>query len=269
MVYARLLPPPDFLSCVYDKVIRYEDCVEGSENAESYARRMRYLATLLVLAKQERHLKALDFGCGLGVTLRVLSAVVRDTVGFDPSPARRGALAASGCTVVSNENELRKHGPFDILICDNVLEHIAQPHDALDLLASLSRPTTCLYVSVPAYEKPMIREQLRTLTGGGAVSMTLNPWEHLNYFTLKHLDDLLSSHGFLPYNASALPAQVNVGLRPEKDFARRLKNCLATTLRLATYSLTGRVRDNVNDRFYRFEGAHSQHLATSPSMAIL
>jgi rubredoxin len=61
-IYARLLPSLGFLSSVYEEVIDNEKCREGSENRDSYARRLSYLSMMLQLARRKDGLKALDYG---------------------------------------------------------------------------------------------------------------------------------------------------------------------------------------------------------------
>src|SRR5688572_5530837 len=87
-VYSRFLPDAEFLETVYDKVINFQNCRQYSENGSSYSRRMRYLANLVDLVEGDSPLTALDFGSGLGVTLRLLDAISVKAVGYDPSPVR-------------------------------------------------------------------------------------------------------------------------------------------------------------------------------------
>src|SRR5688572_27343127 len=49
-VFAGQVPDQTFLETLYDRVIQRDQCVEGSENSPSYARRLRYVATLIDLA---------------------------------------------------------------------------------------------------------------------------------------------------------------------------------------------------------------------------
>jgi SAM-dependent methyltransferase len=253
-VYARLLPSASFLSHVYEDVIRFEECRKGSENRESYARRMSYVGILLQLAPKEEFLKALDFGCGLGVSSRLLELAGVEVVGFDPSPVRQESLKRTGTTVVTSERELRSKGAFDILICDNVLEHVAEPFETMEMLASLSRPGTALFMSVPSYEGSFIHSQQKALETGSSLDMTLNPWEHLNYFDLNHLDSMSRRAGFEPIEGNESPDNVDIGLRPEAQRLRRVKNAIASAIRMLRYAISGRSARRADHTFYRFIG---------------
>jgi hypothetical protein len=185
----------------------------------------------------------------------LLQRVTELAIGYDPSPGRRELAAEPGCLVVHDEQALRAYGPFDLLVCDNVLEHVPDPSQTVRQLAHLSAEGATLFVSVPSYEEPFIQAQLRAVGGGGGVDMTLNPWEHLNYFSLKHLDRLMLAHGFSPIRGDELPGKVDIGLRPDSQISRRLKNGLASALRLWRYVVHGASVRNANEVFYKYTGA--------------
>lgn len=251
-VYARLLPATEFLSCVYDKVISRKGCLVGSENHLSYARRMRYIAVLLEMVSQKSALKALDFGCGLGISLKLLSAAGIEAIGFDPSNVRTTYAENAGYIMVTDETYLKRYAPYDIIICDNVLEHVPEPSQTVASLASLCYDRSLLYISVPNYEEKYILKQLSSLEQGLPLDMTLNPWEHLNYFDTKSLDCLMENSGFTRIPAAVLPGPLDIGLRPETGRAARLKNSLASLGRLIRYVVTGEGSVSVCNAFYRF-----------------
>ncbi len=254
-VYARLLPSQDFLKLVYERVISFSECHAGSENAPGYARRMRYVATLLDLCASKEDLHALDFGCGLGVTLRLLHSVNATVIGYDPSPVRTDSIRAPGVTVLRTLDEIeRLQEKFDMVICDNVLEHVPEPLQTIKLIAALCKPGGVLFVSVPAYEDAFIKRQLEAIGKGEMIDMTLNPWEHLNYFNLLTLDRILLNAGFEAVKASKLSENVNIGLRPETTRLNRLKNSLASTVRMIRYIALGDTHRSVEHSFYRYAG---------------
>lgn len=253
-LYAGLEPSRDFLSDLYEKVIMHELNREANENAGSFSARMRYVADLLDLAPKRKRLKALDFGCGVGATLRLLSDAGVKAIGFDNSDIRIGYVQNMGMQVVGDPTVLKELGPFDIIVCDNVLEHLPDPVEAVRLFASVSVPGASVYVSVPNADDAFIVAQQRAVAIGCSVDMSLNPWEHLNYFDLYHLDRLLEIGGFRPIRSLSLPGSVDIGLRPETGFVRRLTNALMSTGRLARYAATGNGVRNPNRAFYRYVG---------------
>lgn len=252
-LYAEQEPNIAFLSQVYDEVIRHDANRSANQSLSSYARRMRYVADLLELAPVlERH-KALDYGCGLGTTLRLLDASGVRSVGFDTSEIRTRDLLNSDIRVVTVD-ELRKEAPFDVIVCDNVLEHLPNPLEVMQFLESLSLPGTVLYASVPNYDHRFVETQRRAADAGEPLDMSLNPWEHLNYFDLDQLDAILGRAGFFPVPDLNLPGPVEIGLRRDAGLLQRSKNVCATSLRLARYALTGQSLRTPNRAFYRYSG---------------
>jgi hypothetical protein len=247
--FAGLLPDPAFLDRVYETVIRKDDCIRGAENAEGHARRLRYAATLLRLAPADA--KALDFGSGIGVTVRILVACGVDAIGFDPSATRTAQAGLAATHVTGDWDEVERHRPFGMLVLDNVLEHLPEPVATIRRLAGLAAPGAIAFVSVPSYEPAMLARQLHNFENGAPVDMTLNPWEHLNYFSLATLDRLMGEGGFIRLHASELPEPPEVGLRPERDRGARARNTAATLRRLLRWTMDGRGVESVEHAFYR------------------
>jgi 2-polyprenyl-3-methyl-5-hydroxy-6-metoxy-1,4-benzoquinol methylase len=251
-VYARMLPNADFLRAVYDNVISFPDCRGFSENDSSYVRRMNYLASMSMINCLEPPLKALDFGSGLGVTLRLLAAMSIEAVGYDPSPVRTEAVRRNDSVILDSLKDVTLRGPYDLIVCDNVLEHVPEPKQTLRFLSSVCKSGSILFLSVPSYEELDIRRQIAAIDEGAPIDLTLNPWEHLNYFTLEHLDRMLGDQGFVPLNSSELPGHVNIGLRPEKSRNNRVKNSLASAFRLLRYAATGKALRSCESVYYRY-----------------
>ena len=137
---------------------------------------MRYVAELIELAPPGDPLRALDYGSGLGVTLRMLAACGVDATGFDPSAVRTDYVRDRELTFVHDAGALS--GPFGIVVLDNVLEHVPDPIVTMTMLRDIDVfAGTIAYVSVPPYEEAFMREQVERHRRGDAVDMTLNP-EH-------------------------------------------------------------------------------------------
>jgi len=157
--------------------------------------------------------------------------------------------------MATSYDEVRRLGPFDAVVCDNVLEHMPMPSEAIAFLWSVTRPGAVLYVSVPNHDEAFIALQSELFSAGRALDMSLNPWEHLNYFDLAHLDGLLARGGFQPVARTSLPGEVRIGLRAEADLGRRIRNSLASALRLARYAMTMQTVRSVNEEFYVRSGS--------------
>jgi SAM-dependent methyltransferase len=215
---------------------------------------MQYLSALLALSSEQKQITALDFGCGLGITARLLHTCKIETVGYDPSPSRSRSAEESGYTLVRSEKDLISRGPFDLIICDNVLEHVPLPSETIRLFSSLSSEGSLLYISVPDFEEEILNREINIAKRGLPISMSFNPWEHLNYFDSKSLDRLVESSGFKRIPATLLPGPLDIGLRPERGSMARFKNGLASLGRLIRYAITGKGSVSVCSAFYRFSG---------------
>lgn len=249
LAYATLLPDDDFLRTLYDRVIVKELCVEGSEHHAGYAVRLRYVADLLQLASGTR-VKALDYGSGAGVTLRIFDACNVEAVGFDPS-AVRAEYSRPRSRVVTDRAALRDEGPFSMVVFDNVLEHLADPVETVEFVRAITTEDAVVYVSVPSFEEPDFRREIEKHARRETPVMTLTPWEHLNYFSLKTLDALMARGGFRPAAPHELQRTPDIGLRAEGAAAARLKNSAASLLRLARWASRGEDLMTVERRFYR------------------
>lgn len=249
-VYAVALPPPEFLQTVYERVIVLGSCVGASESAQAMARRLRYVRELLSLTTVGRP-RALDFGCGSGPTVALLGAAGAKALGFDVSSGRvLEGRERSQRHVTQSWDDVLTAAPYDLVVCDNVLEHLAEPVEAVSRIGSVLRSGAFVYVSVPDYGPARLEGRLATARAGGAVDATLNPWEHLSYFSLPDLDRLLRVAGLRRLGASELPGTPDVGLRPERNPLKRVMNSLATAMRLGRYAATGRGVETTEHNFY-------------------
>jgi len=247
--FAKYLPNTDFLDLVYDKIINMQNCNDGSENLQSYSRRMMYLGELLSCLGNH-DLKILDYGCGVGVDLKILKSVNIKCIGYEPSRERLKKMIQSDLNVYSDEESLFSECPYDAIICDNVLEHVPCPNEIVGIFSKLSKKDTVLFVSVPDSNIKFFKNQKSRILKKLPLDMSLNPWEHLNYFEIKYIDRLFDNAGFSPINPNI---NVNIGLRQEGGGLNRLRNILASMVRLIDYAVTGRTNRNPNWLFYKYE----------------
>ena len=140
----------------------------------------------------------------------------------------------ASANVVRSHGELKTYAPYDLIVCDNILEHLQDPAETIRFLASVSAAGAVMFVSVPDYNNRFIESQRRNINEGLKPDMSLNPWEHLNYFDLDHLDTMLGKAGFTPIPVPELVGTVDIGLRRDARFVPRFKNACARGLRGGT-----------------------------------
>jgi len=251
--FSAVAPDTEMLRFIYDEVIDTAAVGQANFSLESLATRLSYLSTILrLMPESKKQVKILDFGCGFGPTLHLLKSLPNIlAIGFETSEARLTELSRAGIYATGDIIEIGRSGPFDVIIMDNVLEHVARPAGVLDLIRQWCNPITILYISVPDGNSPYMKRQKEAVLRGEMASMDINPWEHLSYFDIEHLDRTLRIAGFRPLKQSELRESVSIGLRPSALLMDRVKNSLACLLRLGRFSATGDACPTVTRRFYR------------------
>lgn len=122
---------------------------------ENVPQHLRNLRTVLSEEKVSLYegMAILDAGCGTGDCLRMLwqEYGVRQLTGTDFSTSAL-AIAAETCPQ-ANLHQLdmyrRLAQDFDIILCQQVLEHLVRPEEALRNLLSMLRPHGLILISVP------------------------------------------------------------------------------------------------------------------------
>jgi SAM-dependent methyltransferase len=251
--FSARTPGGEVLAAIYEEVIDEAGARAASFEPAGMAMRMDYVATLLRLLPSGRASKVLDFGCGFGPTLQLLTGLRNVSVlGFDTSAVRIDELVARGLPATRRLEEVAQQARYDAIIADNVLEHVLDPAQCLAQFAAWSQPGTVLYLSVPDASIAVLERARRGHEEGARWPMDVNPLEHLNYFSLEHLDRMAAAAGFEPMRQSRLPEAVDAGIRAEQSGLPRAKNALASLPRLARYVLRGDALATVTRRFYRF-----------------
>jgi SAM-dependent methyltransferase len=223
--YSPHLPSKGFLRIVYENAIDHDRTI-----TETISYRRRFLEKLAIVLGEldDRPKKLLDFGCGYGHALRILQMRDLRCFGFDISVER---LRQAGLAATNDVQEVRERGPFDVILCFDVLEHVSEPNEALEFLAAVSAPGGILAINVPDCSG-MSTSGIRSAIQTGA-ARAINPWEHLNYFTPASLHAALRRYGFIPYRNIASPPKL--GFAEEARGLGLVRNAVGVGLRRLRY----------------------------------
>jgi len=202
-VFAGWLPTEEFLSKVYDRVIDEEQGRLLSHAPGWVARQYEILSVVLAEAGRrwelgEREISALDLGCAYGTQLVGLRQAAFRVLGVDASERIRRHVSALGVRIVRSLEEAQGGAPFDVVLLNEVLEHLPDFLGALRKAHGLMTDGGLAWVSVPDFSEWRLRSAIESLGHGPLSNRELNPWEHLNYFTPERLREVLLDAGFRP-----------------------------------------------------------------------
>lgn len=202
-VFSGWLPPDDFLRRVYEDVI---DHTRTITETVGYRRALLEFACAF-LQTVERHsissarpLRLLDFGCGYGALTQMLAGRDIQSFGYEPSAERSARASQSKFEVLDSLDKVADIGPFDLLVCTEVLEHVPNPREVLRFLKKHASPGALLAITVPQCSLSFIFDSISAFLKDKRLPPVINPWEHLNYFSTQSLCRLLAEEGFKVVN---------------------------------------------------------------------
>ena len=136
-----------------------------------------------------------DFGCGWGLTLKFLEKRGAKCFGLDPATEAVSYCQKQGLDVsLGNIDDLDKLSErnFDVILMQNVLEHLKDPVHSLRMLSSRLKPGGVLVVAVP---NDFNEFQLCATEVLGLPQWWVAPPAHLCYFDRSSLSSVLNSTG--------------------------------------------------------------------------
>lgn len=167
----------------------------GEHGAEyfSYQVRGAEVAARIALPRFQPYVLAtdhvVDFGCGTGWLLNVLTAA--EKTGIEPNPAARQHAEQLGIAVVPSPRELGD-GAADVIVSNHALEHSLSPYQEIKELHRIVRPGGRLVIGLPIDDW---RTQRR--------ADPANPDHHLFTWTPQLITNLLQEAGFEVESAHA------------------------------------------------------------------
>jgi 2-polyprenyl-3-methyl-5-hydroxy-6-metoxy-1,4-benzoquinol methylase len=137
--------------------------------------------------------RALDVGCGAGNVARGLRAAGASEiwgVEVHPTFAAQAKDALDELVVATVEDALaeeRLRGPFDTIVCYDVLEHLVDPAPVLRGLLELAAPGAHLHVSVPNARNFTLLRDLLLRGTFGYTDFGHRDYTHLRWFTRRDI----------------------------------------------------------------------------------
>jgi len=142
--------------------------------------------------------KVLDFGCGSGDFLVSLSPLTQSKlVGFDINPPNR---SSNEVIFLGREDEIKLHGPFDLIVSFQVIEHLPDPLTFLKNLDSLLAEGGIIVIETPSPSGLLFTEFFRKRWGGWHAP------RHFVLFTKNTMEKLCADAGFYIKEFSYIPS---------------------------------------------------------------
>lgn len=191
-------------------------------------------SVILSYLRDGRGQRLLDVGAAQGDLAELLTQRGYDVTAIEGDPGL-AAMAEGKCreVVVANLETLlpHLHGPFDVVLCADVLEHLRNPLGTLIAVTRLLKPNGTVIVSVPNTAHLWVRLQLCfgrfEYTERGILDAT-----HVRLFTLASFLRLLREAGLEMLELTTTPAPLPL-IIPERYHGRVLDAVHAINATLA------------------------------------
>jgi 2-polyprenyl-3-methyl-5-hydroxy-6-metoxy-1,4-benzoquinol methylase len=171
-----------------------------------------YLSTI------NREKKFLDIGCGEGFALEYFLRYGYEVTGID--------FSTEGCKYHNPEvlekivvgdalyvlDKLYQDKYLGTVLLDHVLEHVVKPEKLIQKITMISRPGTCLIISVPNdFSETQIKLWEEGYIDTPFWVTTSYPPEHLSYFRKESLEKLLAENGWkMEFIMNSFPIDFNL-----------------------------------------------------------
>lgn len=185
----------EFYSANYAKQIN--DSAKAVQEEESEFVTMQYEDVVEILEKEAPGKRIIDIGCGYGNFMKYCKAKGFDVFGLDPSSDAIRNARGMGMTVIEADIEDLKKSvdtKYHSAVLLNVFEHLREPYTTLrDIRDHILEDGGVLVIKVP--------NEFNALQTIANQAYDLKSWwvsapQHINYFTIPHLVQLLENNGF-------------------------------------------------------------------------
>lgn len=147
------------------------------------------------IGQSQDRIKVFDFGAGWGDFLAIAKSPGVEVFGLE-FDERKIAYAKSIGVQSGNLEFIRNYAPFDVFFCNQVLEHLDKPFEALLEIKRLVKKGAVGYIGVPDFNTNRMKNEIIAIQKGEPFSKDIDPLGHLNYFSPDNFKNLLEKTGF-------------------------------------------------------------------------
>jgi len=196
--YSDTLLNKNLLAYLYEKAIDHDYSLRKVFNLNRIVFFQKQWNRLLEIVSEtnKSEIRILDYGSGWGRFLEIASAPTVNCFGYEIDRLKVDYTRDKGFTIFTEEDEIDTYSQYDLIYCNQVLEHVPDPLNTVKAFRRWLKPNGILYISVPFNQEGL--EEARLLKQKNLpIPKDINPWEHLNYFTPRSLSMILHDLGFL------------------------------------------------------------------------
>ncbi|MFC1851866.1 class I SAM-dependent methyltransferase [candidate division CSSED10-310 bacterium] len=177
----------------------------------------------------------LDFGCGHGEIMHLAKACGAQCFGVEIELHKIKLLREQGFIVNKTLDAIMTLKPFDLVHCHQVLEHVPDPWQTLKSIAEVTKSGGYCFFSVPNFRAKILKKVCKEYFSNKKLSSkSINPWEHLNYFSPSNFREMLQKSGFKvlgPFSSASLLNNSGTFILDLPDSYALLKNVIKEILR--------------------------------------
>jgi len=196
-IFYKYQPSDEFLSRMYEIKENLKKKNENKNVKAIIKKNKKLTAIIKKTSSINNGSKLFDFGAGDGSLQNICESFKIDYYGYEPIEIRNNKIDN-----IKNFSDLKilkdKNLKFDIVIINQVLEHLKSPLDALNTIHSICHDKTMVYVSVPNINRSKEKDRLFNSWPYDEKfgHHTLSPFQHLQGFNTKSLILLMSNADF-------------------------------------------------------------------------
>ena len=195
-VWQKNIPNKNLSVDLYENIIDNEQSLIKSKLKYHNQKKANFKEINKIISNfNKEKINILDFGAGWGHWLMSGSSSFYDSYAFELSSSRKIFLKSNGINVLNFDNINRYENFFHYIRLDQVLEHLNEPNETLEIIKQLGKKNCIFYISVPDGTEIIKKENVPFIKKG-----PVQPLEHLNCFSKLSLKKILSIHGFRPMN---------------------------------------------------------------------
>ena len=223
-VFYEKPPAPDQLSAMYrahSRVLDKKGKHKGNfdDLKKRHAEKYQILYSLIKQCSGQPTL--LDYGGGSGIWSIIAADVGFNVVCYEPHSERVDERVKH----LNNWSDVAKMN-FDVILCNQVLEHVINPVETLQDIYDVCTPESILFSVVPNAGKQKLESMAKSWPYDGTKSHVIAPFQHLHGFSQDSFIKLHEIAGFKP----AVREMMLVGSWGSKSIAALITSKLSLRL---------------------------------------